>query len=653
VPGNGAAIIGDGHQAAGGTMLRGRIGLLVLASSAAVVASSMASATAAPMAAKPASAAATIGAPLYAFNSGMALTVSAKPRAGATVRIETYRGSAGQRWVFGKHQTVRPAADLNLCLNVPGGRYRGAELQLGTCDGHGSQRFVTTAPSAHTPVLFIQPAARARYCLTSLGDVIPDAGERVGLSACASLVTQAWSQTNLDDVAGGIESSWNMQALQPTKAGSAITGASTATFKLDQYWISSYTGGLEQSPVLLHPVTDTAMCAVLAAPEADGAALDVARCHRRGSGQFMTIPLFLNTAYTLSFITTTDGSYCVQAKARGRAAIRAIVLGGCAGNSRDFWSVGTDMFTPTSGQYQELYAGNNSLEFSMRVTGSGGPGSDVALSNDDDLATQVWTDLAPGQSKAVGNPDDSINLRPLSDKSLCLTVPGADYAAGVRLTVQTCDGQADQEFARGLQNAPTDLVAAGDGEFCVAAASGIEAGSAVELQPCAQQDDQTWTAFFSWYGWAGQSLSGTGPVTLPSDGLVLSGVSSTGAQVAVAPVSGTPDWYTSEDWLNVTDATGFEIQSLYDPGLCLDAPATSAGTQLTAAPCTGGSAQTFGYSEASGGKGSLWELTATPRTARMCVAVGSSGGSAGLPLVLQACSASQPDEAWYGPMYQL
>ncbi len=59
---------------------------------------------------------------------------------------------------------------------------------------------------------------------------------------------------------------------------------------------------------------------------------------------------------------------------------------------------------------------------------------------------------------------------PLARRRASLAVPGSDHAAGTRLTVQTCDGQVDQEFARGRQNGPTDLVTAGDGEFCVGAA---------------------------------------------------------------------------------------------------------------------------------------------------------------------------------------
>ena len=634
--------------------MRWRIALSLFAISAAVLAGSL-PATATTAATSRAASAASAGQPLYAFNTGLVLAVGARPGRGAAVRIAADTGSAGQRWVFGRHQTLRPAADQSLCLNVPGGRYRrGARLQLWTCDDHRSERFATSAPSAHTPVFFIHPTARASYCLDF---PTSEAGDRVDLEACASLVTQAWSRTNLDGVVGGIDNSWIVQALRPTKAGSAITAASTYTSKLNEYWMSSYTGAYEYSPALLHPVVDTSLCAVPAAPAADGVALQLSSCHGRASAQLTAVSLFLNQDYTLSFITTTDGSFCVQAAASGSAKTRAILLGRCVGNSRDFWNLGTPLITAVSYQYQELYAGTNtaanSFQFSMRVTGDGGPGSGVALSHDDEVAAQVWTDMVPGQSNAVGNPDGTITLRPLADEGLCLTVPGADYAAGVQLTVQTCDSQSDQDFAHGLSDSPTDLVAAGDGEYCVSAPAGIAAGSAVELEPCARQDDQTWSAFFDWYAWAGLPLAATAPVADPGDGLVISGVSSTGAQVGVSAAADNPDWFTSEDWLQVASGLGVEIQSLYDPSMCLDASAPTAGTQLTAAPCTGGLAQTFSYGATSSGRGVLWELDETPSTARMCVAVGSVSGSDGLPLVLQACSASAADEAWIGPMGRL
>ena len=353
-----------------------------------------------------------------------------------------------------------------------------------------------------------------------------------------------------------------------------------------------------------------------------------------------------------SYLTTADSAYCVQAAGSGSDSARPIALGSCVGSNRDFWLTDLAVTTSASGQFQELYAGSASLEFSMQVGGSSAAGSGIVLATDAQAAAQVWTDLAPGQTQPIGNPDGSITLRPLSNESVCLAVPGGDYAAGVQLTVQTCDGAVDQEFARGLMFSPTDLVAVGDGEFCVSAPGGIQAGSAVELEPCAGLADQHWSTFSDWYGWAGEALSSTGPVADSPGDLILSGATPGGGQVGVAPAAGTADWYTSEDWLQVAAPGGFEIRSVYDPGLCLDAPGTGAGTQLSAAPCTGSAAQTFLYSGTADGRGSLWWLRATA-PARMCVAVGSVSGSDGLPLLLQPCSASQADEAWFGPSYQL
>lgn len=648
--------------------MRWRVALSLFAASAAVLAGSLpATATAAATGSAAAAAraagtgrapAASAGLPLYAFNTGLVLTVSARPGRGAAVRVAADAGSGGQRWVFGRHQTLRPAANHSLCLNVPGGRYRGgARLQLWTCNAHASERFATSAPSAHTQVFFIRPAARTSYCLTSLSAPPYEAGARVGLRTCASQTTQAWSRTDLDGVAGYIANAWGIQALRPTSAGTAVTASSKPSNAVDEYWISGYTGASNDSPVLLRPVEDTALCASSSAPEGTGVALDLADCTGSASQQFMGIGLIFNANYTFSYVTTTDSSYCVQAAASGSATDRPIVLGACRGNNRDLWQTDVDVTSGTSDQFQELYAGPGTgatgPEFSMLVGGKGGAGSGIVLSRDVQAAAQVWTDLAPGQSKAVGNSDGSVTLRPLSDESLCLTVPGGNYSAGVQLTVQGCDGQADQEFVRGQEFGAIDLVAAGAGEFCVAAPAGIAAGSAVELEPCAQQDTQTWSTFGSWYGWAGQPLTGTGVVADPGDAVILSDASASGGQVGVGSSLGPPDWNTSQDWIGVASGAGVEIQSFYDRSLCLDAPADTAGTQLTAAPCTGGPAQTFGYGPAVSAGSLRWELDATVRTTKMCVAVGSVSGSGGLPLVLQACSASQADEAWVGPMSRL
>ena len=601
--------------------------------------------------AKPAATAAA-GEQLYAFNTGLVLSVVAHPAKGAAVRVEASSGTAGQRWIFGAHQTLRPAANQALCLNVPDGKYRsGVKLQLWRCDGHASERFGRSAPSAHTAVRYLRLVQGTGYCVTSLADEVGIVVARVELARCAALTTQAWSTTDLQFAAGYLSDAWAVQAQHPTTAGSDVTGSRAFTSKLDQAWISSYTGATNDSPVVLKPVLDTALCAELAGAEEDGTTLKLARCTGSADQQFMGIGLIFNANYTWSYLTTTDSLFCVQAAPAGSATIRAVVLGPCVGNNRDTWMATMDLTTGMSGQYQELYAGTGStgLDYSMDVSGTSA-GSKVVLAKDEQAAAQIWTDLPPGQAKVTGNPDGSITLRPLSDESLCLTVPGGDYAAGVQLTVQACDGAVDQEFVRGLADSPTDLIAAGGGEFCVAAPSGISAAGAVDLEPCAQQADQEWMTFLSWYGWAGVSPAASYPVAAPAgDVLVLSGITAGGGQVGVEPSPGLSDWNTTQDWIQVEVSGGFEIQSFYDRGLCLDVPATTAGTQLTAAPCAGGSAQTFLYGPTDSRVGNLWVLEATDRSTEMCVALGPTAGAAGLPLELEACSAGDADEAWQGP----
>jgi hypothetical protein len=442
--------------------------------------------------------------PVYAFNTGLALTVPAKPDRGSAVRVRPYTGRGGQRWVTGSHQSLRPSDDKRLCLNVAGDKYRsGAELQLWTCDGHASERFTASAPSADTRVFSVEPAVSTRYCLTTLTAPPYESGSRVGLERCAGLTTQTWSHANLDGVAGYLDDAVAVQALHPATAGSAITATTSRAPLLAEYWISSYTGARNDSPVQLHPVEDTALCAALSAPEGGGVTLQLAGCDGSGGQEFTGIPLLAAVGdNTWSYLMTADTLYCVQAAA-GPADARPVRLGPCAGTSLDFWQTDLSLTGATSGQFQEIYAGPDSYEFSMTVTGNGSAGSGVALAFEGEAAGQVWTDLAPGQATATGNPDGSISLRPLSDENLCLTVPGNDYATGVQLTVQACDGQPDQEFARGVANGPTGLIAAGDNEYCVAAPAGITAAGAIELEPCVSQDDQTWNTVDAWYGWAG------------------------------------------------------------------------------------------------------------------------------------------------------
>jgi hypothetical protein len=577
--------------------------------------------------------------PLYAFNSGLVLTVSNQAKPGAAVRIAADTGRSGQRWVFASHGTIKPASNGHLCLAVPGTRYRtGTALVVLACNSAADERFTRASPSAHTPVFFVRPAAHSGLCVTDLeASGFPQAGDRVGVEHCAALGSQAWSTRNLDGVTDTLDNAWAMQALQPTVAGSAVTGANLFADKLGQFWTAKVTGGPQRQFVQLRPVDDAALCLTLSAAEATGVRLILASCDGAANQEFMGIEFFFSVV-TPYFITTPDSRFCLQAAATGPAGTRNIVIARCHGNNRDIWTTDVGLVTFAVSEYDELYADSGALEYSMTVSGHGGPGSGIVVERDTQLAAQVWTEVPPGQSEPQANADGS-TLRPLSDESLCLTVPNAHYAAGVQLTVQTCDGATSQEFLRSgtaIANSQ-ELIAFGDGQFCVGEPGAVGAGHPVDLEPCNQQANQAWMQYTDWFGWAG-FVDGIHLGGFSGPAVTLSSSTATSGQVSLgSPATG----HTSQLWTTPAGSHGPAFRSVYNPGLCIDAPSSTAGTQLVAAPCSGGSGQSF---------------LAMPQTyplfeyelagSQMCVAATSTTSG---PLVLAACASGQQDEQWAGP----
>lgn len=577
--------------------------------------------------------------PLYAFNSGLVLTVGNQARAGAAVRIEANSGRSGQRWVFASHGTIRPASNSHLCLAVPGTRYRtGTALVVLACNGASDERFTRASPSAHTPVFFVRPAARSGLCLTDLkASGIPQAGDRVGVERCAALDSQAWSTKNLDGVTDSLGNAWAMQALQPTVAGSAVTGANLFADKLDQFWTATVTGTQQRQLVQLRPVDDAALCLTLPTAEATGVRLVLASCDGAANQEFMGIEFFFSR-FSPYLITTPDSRLCVQAAATGKADIRNIVIAGCHGNNRDTWDTAVGLVRTAVTQYDELYADSGALEYSMTVSGHGVPGSGIVVQRDTQLAAQVWTEVPPGQTNPLANADGSSTLRPLSDESLCLTVPSAHYAPGVQLTVQTCDGAMSQEFLRSgtpIANSQ-ELIAFGDGQFCVGEPGAVGAGHPVDLEPCNQQANQAWMQYSDWVGWAG-SVDGIHLGGFSGPAITLSSSTAMGGQVGLGP----PEvGQTSQLWRH-EGSDGSALRSVYNPGLCIDAPSSTAGTQLVAAPCSGGNGQSFlvlpqAYPVVE------YELAGS----RMCVAATATTSG---PLALATCADGQQDELWAGP----
>ena len=167
------------------------------------------------------------------------------------------------------------------------------------------------------------------------------------------------------------------------------------------------------------------------------------------------------------------------------------------------------LITTASQQYQQLQAEPpaGAPALNMNIGGTGGAGSGVIIGRS--ISTvQLWTDLSAA-SPVPGNPNGSIDIRPLGEPGLCLTVPGGNYHSGVQLQVQACDGNVDQEFQ--------DFSAGGGGrglvpfaakQLCLQAGASILQGEPVTLQACAPPTNLTandnWHAYYAgWDGWGG------------------------------------------------------------------------------------------------------------------------------------------------------
>ena len=85
--------------------MRWRILLPVLLACASLLAGSLAASAAAATGAAEVPAA-SAGKTLYAFNTGLVLSVYQKAGRRTPVRVEANQGRSGQRWVFGSHASI-------------------------------------------------------------------------------------------------------------------------------------------------------------------------------------------------------------------------------------------------------------------------------------------------------------------------------------------------------------------------------------------------------------------------------------------------------------------------------------------------------------------------------------------------------------------
>jgi Ricin-type beta-trefoil lectin domain len=568
---------------------------------------------------------------LYAFNSGLAMSVGTTRRPGAAVRIRAAAPARGRRWLIRADGTIRPAYDARLCLNVPHARYRkGTQLSVSACDGRARERFSIKAPSAHTEVFTISPSASRTHCLD-----IPAgfrSGNAVSLGSCNGVATQAWSTTNLSGTADLIFTPTDFIAAARQGGPGTPVVVSPAGSTLDTYWEASSSPGSVYS--ILRPVYDTSLCLAVPGEQKTGTQLALAACDGSAGQDFIGVTWNVSTTLSGYFITTTDGSFCLVTAA-GKARVRGLVLGACAGQLAATWATPLNLLTSASQRYEQIFAdapGLLSLAMNVDAKGRVLIGSSIS-------PIQMWTDVAPGSS-APGNPDGSIDIRPLTDQGLCLTVPNSNFAVGTQLVVQPCAGLLDQEFLDvSTGGGRREFMPFSAGSVCLSAGSFVR-GSPVTLRQCDNAPQQAWTAyFFGWNGWGGLPRL-IRSVSQPGREITLAAISATEAQAIIAP----PDPATSSRqlWTQPQGSDGVTIHPVYDTAWCLDATTGSAGTQLIAQGCTGGATQAFLDLAVPDSDDSQYQSVAFPGE---CLTAGPASAS-GQPLLLEPCVLLLASQSW-------
>ncbi len=464
---------------------------------------------------------AAAGEPLYAFNTGLVLSISQHAGRGAPVRVAKDSDGAGQRWIFAGHSTIRPAANQKLCLNMASSRRSGYRLDMSPCTGAASERFITRMPSAHTPVLFISPTGRRSLCVSAQTAVSLYATSVLSpfarLSPCSSTQGQAWSTSDLATVVGQFSPDFTHDMIVPDGAAPGVQASLRPVGSgLDEEWVLTAIG----AEWTFSPIQDTALCLTIHGPVRLSARLILTACSRSSAQSFVTIDLRFTTTLSYYLFAADNGAHCLGVGHTAKPPRRPLVLAACPNTgsqdatgfspeatgiwmSPDTTAIAYFWLDPTTtGEFQEFWSDpdTSSNEYGMTADGTAS-GTPVQLESSVNGITQTWTDIAPGALTA-GNPDGSISIRPLNDLHLCLTVAGADQV-GSELQVQTCDGEGDQEFGAAQADA------SGEGWFwpysapslCIGpAGDSATAGETVVLETCGAAVN-TWGSWNDWNAW--------------------------------------------------------------------------------------------------------------------------------------------------------
>ncbi len=454
---------------------------------------------------------------LYFFNTGLVLTAGQQAKAGATVRVAQVAGRSGQSWILTSQGHLSPASNQKLCLDVATikkGKYR---LDLRQCDGSGSERFVLSAPSAHTPVLFIEPRARKSLCVGAptkvefFGTSLQTS--TVGVSQCANDQDQAWSTSNLENVVGQFGRGFASDLFVP---GSGEPGG-LASLKfpgnsLGEIW--TLTEGL--TGMTFSPVENTSSCLTT---RGLGRQLILSQCDGTRAQNILPIPIRPTTSVITYVLGVDTAQHCLVKGTRTRGRPTPVVVGACPdtafARATGIWFTGApaeyndqipSIAADFEGFYDEPDQFGNEYGMTVRHTSSG---SAVTLAQVTTGIAQTWTDLRPGRT-TTANPDGSISIRPLINLTVCLTVPAGKDQAGTLLQVQTCDGAKDQEFSATIPSVnglsgPAVFSPFADQGLCLAPRTGVTKGSSIGLETCPAQQtlsqDDTWQGFGSWDSW--------------------------------------------------------------------------------------------------------------------------------------------------------
>jgi len=455
---------------------------------------------------------------LYAFDTGLVLSVGQKAVTGARVRIKSPAKLSGQAWSLNAKGNLTPSSNPHLCLNEWTGRHRRHGLDVRRCGVSKSERFVTAAPSAHTPVFFISPRADKTLCVTAQLDVNLETTRVItpviGLSPCANGQGQAWSTTNLNKQVGQFGMGFRYDMIVPgTGRPGGIAHLGYPTNSLSEEWV--LTPVPSQSGMTFSPIENTSSCLTVGALNQP---LSLGACNGSNAQSILLLLLRPTIQFAIYLLAVDGARHCISwGKIVKRT--RPIFVGPCPNSgtatTRGIWfteylNTYNIQIPPISNYFADLAnepsVYSNQYGLTERGTASG---TAVTLASNEDGYTQDWTDLSP-DTMSAGNPDGSISIRPVNDLHLCLTVPGAKYKAGVKLQVQTCKGAKDQEFGGTMPSVnggsgPVVFSPFADSSLCVAPLSGVKAGSHIGLETCPTPQtlaqDDTWQGYQIMTSW--------------------------------------------------------------------------------------------------------------------------------------------------------